>query len=173
MNDSLAPLSSARWRRLIPIAFITYSFAYVDRSNYSIGAAGGLVDKLHITSAQSGLLGGLFFIGYFLFQVPAGSFAERRSITRSGPGQPCTCRAPGASARRRMTIGEHCPRSIMTLIAARAEQDALHHCGNTSSLCCPDPTDPTLAAIRGTTTRTRAPGANHDGNRTEHRPKRR
>jgi len=80
MNDSLAPLSSARWRRLIPIAFITYSFAYVDRSNYSIGAAGGLVDKLHITSAQSGLLGGLFFIGYFLFQVPAGSFAERRSI---------------------------------------------------------------------------------------------
>jgi len=80
MNDSLAPLSSARWRRLIPIAFITYSFAYVDRSNYSIGAAGGLVDKLHITSGQSGLLGGLFFIGYFLFQVPAGSFAERRSI---------------------------------------------------------------------------------------------
>jgi len=80
MNDSLAPLSSARWRRLIPIAFITYSFAYVDRSNYSIGAAGGLVDKLHITSAQSGLLGGLFFIGYFLFQVPAGYFAERRSI---------------------------------------------------------------------------------------------
>jgi len=54
MNDSLAPLSSARWRRLIPIAFITYSFAYVDRSNYSIGAAGGLVDKLHITSGQSG-----------------------------------------------------------------------------------------------------------------------
>jgi len=79
MNDSLASLSSARWRRLIPIAFITYSFAYVDRSNYSIGAAGGLVDKLHITSGQSGLLGGLFFIGYFLFQVPAGSFAERRS----------------------------------------------------------------------------------------------
>jgi len=72
MNDSLAPLSSARWHRLIPIAFITYSFAYVDRSNYSIGAAGGLVDKLRITSAQSGLLGGLFFIGYFLFQVPAG-----------------------------------------------------------------------------------------------------
>ena len=62
----------------------------------------------------------------------------------------------------------------MTLIAARAEQDALPTGGNTSSLCCPDPTDPTLAAIRGTTTtRTRAPGANHDGNRTEHRPTRR
>ncbi|MDQ2846143.1 MAG: MFS transporter [Actinomycetota bacterium] len=73
-------LNSARWRRLIPIAFITYSFAYLDRSNYSIGSAGGLTDRLHISSTQSGLLGGLFFIGYFLFQVPAGSFAERRSV---------------------------------------------------------------------------------------------
>jgi sugar phosphate permease len=74
-----AVLSSKRWRRLIPVAFITYSFAYLDRSNYSIGSAGGLTTRLHITPAQSGLLGGLFFIGYFLFQVPAGSFAERRS----------------------------------------------------------------------------------------------
>lgn len=77
-----AVLSSRRWRRLIPIAFITYSFAYLDRSNYSIGSAGGLNDRLHLTSAQSGLLGGLFFIGYFLFQVPAGSYAERRSVKK-------------------------------------------------------------------------------------------
>jgi sugar phosphate permease len=75
-------LSSARWRRLVPIAFVTYSFAYLDRSNYSIGAAGGLTDRLHIDPAQSGLLGGLFFIGYFLFQVPAGDFAERRSVKK-------------------------------------------------------------------------------------------
>lgn len=80
MNAPSAALSSDRWRRLVPIAFITYSFAYLDRSNYSIGAAGGLTDRLHITSTQSGLLGGLFFIGYFLFQVPAGDFAERRSV---------------------------------------------------------------------------------------------
>ncbi len=73
-------LSSARWRRLLPIAFITYSFAYLDRSNYSLGAAGGLKHALHITSSQSGLLGGLFFLGYFLFQVPAGDYAERRSV---------------------------------------------------------------------------------------------
>jgi sugar phosphate permease len=77
-----AVLSSARWRRLLPIAFITYSFAYLDRSNYSIGAAGGLTDRLHITAAQSGFLGGLFFIGYFLFQVPAANWAERRSVRR-------------------------------------------------------------------------------------------
>ncbi|MGI8882320.1 MAG: MFS transporter [Jatrophihabitans sp.] len=80
MSAELAVLNSERWRRLIPIAFITYSFAYLDRSNYSIGSAGGLTDRLNITSTQSGLLGGLFFIGYFLFQVPAGTFAERRSV---------------------------------------------------------------------------------------------
>ena len=72
--------ASQRWRRLMPIAFVTYSFAYLDRSNYSLGAAGGLTRSLHITSGQTGLLAGLFFIGYFLFQVPAGNFAERRSV---------------------------------------------------------------------------------------------
>jgi sugar phosphate permease len=80
MSVRQATLNSQRWRRLIPVAFITYSFAYLDRSNYSIGSAGGLTSRLHITSAQAGFLGGLFFIGYFLFQVPAGSFAERRSV---------------------------------------------------------------------------------------------
>lgn len=75
-------LASARWRRLIPLAFVTYSFAYVDRSNYSLGAAGGLEHSLHITSGETGLLGGLFFIGYFIFQVPAASFAERRSVKK-------------------------------------------------------------------------------------------
>lgn len=77
-----AVLSSRRWRRLVPIAFITYSFAYLDRSNYSIGSAGGLNAQLHLTPGLSGLLGGLFFIGYFLFQVPAGSYAERRSVKK-------------------------------------------------------------------------------------------
>ena len=42
-------LHSQRWRRLLPIAFVTYSFAYLDRSNYSIGAAGGLKQALHIS----------------------------------------------------------------------------------------------------------------------------
>jgi sugar phosphate permease len=74
------PMASTRWRRLIPIAFVTYSFAYLDRSNYSLGAAGGLKTALHISSGESGLLGGLFFLGYFFFQVPAATFAERRNV---------------------------------------------------------------------------------------------
>ncbi len=64
-------LSSQRWQRLMPLAFITYSFAYLDRSNYSLGSAGGLKHALHISSGQAGLLGGLFFIGYFIFRRPS------------------------------------------------------------------------------------------------------
>lgn len=75
-------LHSQRWQRLLPIAFITYSFAYLDRSNYSIGAAGGLTRDLHITAMAAGLLGALFFAGYFLFQIPAAHYAEHRSVKR-------------------------------------------------------------------------------------------
>ena len=68
-----------RWLRLAPVVFITYSLAYLDRSNYSLGAAGGLTHDLGISSAMAGLLGGLFFAGYFLFQIPAAHYAEKRS----------------------------------------------------------------------------------------------
>src|SRR3954451_25124594 len=73
---------STRWGRLIPVAFVTYTFAYLDRSNYSIGAAGGLKDDLRLGAGASSLLGALFFLGYFFVQVPAGHYAEHRSVRR-------------------------------------------------------------------------------------------
>ncbi len=73
---------STRWGRLVPVAFITYTFAYLDRSNYSIGAAGGLKEDLGLGAGASSLLGALFFLGYFFFQVPAGHYAEHRSVRR-------------------------------------------------------------------------------------------
>src|SRR5271154_3545454 len=73
---------SSRWTRLAPIVFITYSLAYVDRANYSIGSAGGLVSDLGITGQAGALLGALFFLGYFLFQIPAAWYAETRSAKR-------------------------------------------------------------------------------------------
>jgi sugar phosphate permease len=73
---------SSRWARLAPIVFITYSLAYVDRANYSIGSAGGLAGDLGITGQAGALLGALFFLGYFLFQVPAAWYAETRSAKR-------------------------------------------------------------------------------------------
>ncbi|GME43241.1 MFS transporter [Pantoea sp. QMID2] len=67
---------------MIPIAFITYSLAYLDRANYGFGAAAGLAEDLHITPAISSLLGALFFLGYFCFQVPGGIYAEKHSAKR-------------------------------------------------------------------------------------------
>jgi sugar phosphate permease len=73
---------SGRWARLVPIAFITYSLAYVDRANYSIGSAAGLTKDLNISGQSGALLGALFFLGYFLFQIPAAWYAEARSAKR-------------------------------------------------------------------------------------------
>ena len=79
MEKALAP---ARWYRLIPIAFITYSLAYLDRANFGFGAAGGMATDLGITPAMSSLLGSLFFLGYFFFQVPGAIYAEKRSAKK-------------------------------------------------------------------------------------------
>ena len=73
---------SSRWARLGPVVFITYSLAYVDRANYSIGSAAGLSGDLGITGEAGALLGALFFLGYFLFQIPAAWYAETRSAKR-------------------------------------------------------------------------------------------
>ncbi|MFD2936722.1 MFS transporter [Spirosoma flavum] len=75
-------IAKSRWYRLIPIAFITYSLAYLDRANFGFGAASGMATDLHITPAMSSLLGSLFFLGYFFFQVPGAIYAENRSAKK-------------------------------------------------------------------------------------------
>jgi sugar phosphate permease len=78
----LKALSMKRWYRLIPIAFITYSLAYLDRANFGFAAAGGMAKDLNITAAMSSLLGSLFFLGYFFFQVPGALYASRKSARK-------------------------------------------------------------------------------------------
>ncbi|WP_206832752.1 MFS transporter [Alicyclobacillus fructus] len=80
MNNNSLPAS--RWVRLIPIVFITYSLAYLDRSNYGFGAAAGLKQALHMTAASSSLLAALFFLGYFFFQVPGAHYAKKYSAKK-------------------------------------------------------------------------------------------
>ncbi|CAN5475625.1 MFS transporter [soil metagenome] len=75
-------LARSRWYRLIPVAFITYSLAYLDRANFGFGAAGGMAADLHITAAVSSLLGSLFFLGYFFFQVPGAYYASNKSARK-------------------------------------------------------------------------------------------
>jgi sugar phosphate permease len=67
---------------LLPIFFITYALAYMDRANYGFGAAAGMAQSLHITEGRSALLAALFFLGYFAFQVPGMLLARKLSVTR-------------------------------------------------------------------------------------------
>jgi len=78
MNRSDADLRK-RWAVILPTAFVTYSLAYLDRANYGFGAAAGLAKTLHISGYQSTLLGSLFFLGYFLPQIPAVALMQRTS----------------------------------------------------------------------------------------------
>jgi sugar phosphate permease len=71
-----------RWLYLMPVVFFTYSLAYLGRSNFGFGAAAGLAASLHITESRAAFLGSVFFLGYFLFQVPAAAYAQRKSATR-------------------------------------------------------------------------------------------
>jgi sugar phosphate permease len=71
-----------RWLYLMPVVFFTYSLAYLDRSNFGFGAAVGMAKSLNITGSRTAFLGAAFFIGYFLFQIPAASYARRKSSTR-------------------------------------------------------------------------------------------
>src|SRR5258708_5883010 len=56
--------------RIIPLLFLLYVVAFLDRINIGFAALTMNAD-LAITSAQFGLLTGIFFWGYFLFGVPS------------------------------------------------------------------------------------------------------
>jgi hypothetical protein len=69
MNSSTN--ATKRWWYIMPIVFITYSLAYLDRANFSFASAAGITEDLGITKGISSLLGALFFLGYFFFRSPA------------------------------------------------------------------------------------------------------
>ncbi len=66
-TQTIAP---KRWWYIMPIVFITYSLAYLDRANFSFASAAGINDDLGITKGMSSLLGAFFFLGLFLFPDP-------------------------------------------------------------------------------------------------------
>src|SRR5215470_11576778 len=56
--------------RIIPFVFVLFVINYIDRVN--IGFAALTMNKdLAITSQQYGFLAGVFFLGYFFFEVPS------------------------------------------------------------------------------------------------------
>jgi len=56
--------------RLVPFLMICYVVSFIDRVNLGFGAL-QMVRDLHLSSTTFGLGGGIFFLSYFLFEVPS------------------------------------------------------------------------------------------------------
>ncbi len=62
--------------RIIPFVFLLYIISFLDRIN--IGFAALTMNKeLAITAKQFGLVAGIFFFGYFLFEIPSNLLLHR------------------------------------------------------------------------------------------------
>ena len=70
-----------RWTHIIPVAFIMYTIAFIDRTNVS-QALPTMSRDLHMTSTQAGSVAGVFFWGYVALQIPGGHLAQRWSAKR-------------------------------------------------------------------------------------------
>ena len=73
-------LAKLRWR-LLPFLFLLYVVAYLDRINVGFAAL-QMKDQLGFSDAVYGLGAGIFFLGYFLFQVPSNMALERVGARR-------------------------------------------------------------------------------------------
>jgi MFS family permease len=70
-----------RWVRIIPVALIMYTIAFVDRTNISL-ALPSMSRELGMNPQQAGDAAGIFFWGYLLLQIPGGYLAQRWSAKR-------------------------------------------------------------------------------------------
>jgi len=80
-----SPLDRARrkaYRRLLPLCFISYVIAYVDRSNVAIAKLTMARDLPGFDNAVIGLGAGIFFIGYFLLEIPGTLIVEKWSARK-------------------------------------------------------------------------------------------
>jgi ACS family tartrate transporter-like MFS transporter len=68
-------------RRFIPLAFVCYVVAYLDRVNVGF-VANELQHDLGLSATGYGVAAGLFFLGYCLFEVPSNLILERVGARR-------------------------------------------------------------------------------------------
>ena len=87
MATDLAPSALDRARRkaywrLLPLLFICYVIAFVDRANVSIAKLTMTKDLPGFDNAVIGLGAGMFFLGYFLLEIPGSLIVERWSARK-------------------------------------------------------------------------------------------
>ena len=75
-----AVVSRLIWR-LMPFLFLLYIVAYLDRINVSFAIL-QMRGPLHLSDRVYGRAAGMFFTGYFLFQVPSNIVLEKVGVRR-------------------------------------------------------------------------------------------
>jgi MFS family permease len=73
-------------RRLIPFLILLYFINYLDRVNISFAGPNGMNEDLAMSAKMFGFASGIFFVGYFLLEVPSNialhKFGGRRWLAR-------------------------------------------------------------------------------------------
>ena len=68
--------------RLLPLCFLCYVIAYVDRANVSLAKLTMVRDLKGFDDAVFGMGSGVFFIGYFLLEIPGTLLVEKWSARK-------------------------------------------------------------------------------------------
>ncbi len=66
---------SRRWLRIIPVALVMYTIAFIDRTNISL-ALPRISHDLGLDPVQAGKVAGIFYWGYVALQIPGGHLAK-------------------------------------------------------------------------------------------------
>ncbi|MFE1598956.1 MFS transporter [Methylobacterium sp. ID0610] len=68
--------------RILPLIVVIYLVAYIDRTNVGFAATGGMSSALGLSAKDFGFGAGIFFLGYFLFEVPSNLLLEKAGARR-------------------------------------------------------------------------------------------
>ena len=82
---ALPNMKQERWLRIIPVALIMYTISYVDRTNISLALdpkISTMMRDLMMDDRIKGQVGGIFFLGYVLLQMPGGHWASHWSAKK-------------------------------------------------------------------------------------------
>jgi ACS family tartrate transporter-like MFS transporter len=85
MQPGLPALDRARnkaYRRIIPLVFASYVIAYIDRANVALAKLTMRTDLPWLSDSVFAVGAGLFFVGYFLLEIPGTLLVERWSARK-------------------------------------------------------------------------------------------
>ena len=81
-TDALSRARKKAYLRLIPLLFLSYIVAYVDRVNIAFAQLTMSKDLPAFDTEVIAMGAGLFFLGYFVLEIPGAIIAERYSARK-------------------------------------------------------------------------------------------